>query len=66
MRKEAMAESLFDGALLELDRDALYSDIFDRYSIRPQSMQNISLYEFASNWEVDYKKAITHLKETAM
>ena len=66
MRKEAMAESVVDAARVELDKDASYSNIFERYSIRPQSMQNIALYEFASIWEDDYKKAIKHLTETAM
>ena len=57
MWKEAMAESLVDAARVVLDRDAFYANIFERYSIRPQSMQKITLYEFASNWEVDYKKS---------
>ena len=41
MRKEVMTEYVFDAAVLEIDRDAFYSKIFDRYSIRPQLMQNI-------------------------
>ena len=41
MWKDVMTESVFYAAVLELDRDAFYSKISDRSSIRPQLMQNI-------------------------
>ena len=56
MRKEAMAETPHDKAHVQIDPDAFYANIFDRYSVRPQAMENTSLYEFATKWEVDYKK----------
>ena len=49
--------------LSDTDPDAFNANLFDRYSLRPQSMENTSLYEFASKLEVDYKKHVKLLIE---
>ena len=41
---------------ITIEPDSFCPNIFDRYLQRPAELENLSLYEFGSTWEIDYRR----------
>ena len=63
LKKEALIGRI-QGDEFIVDEDIFCPNVFERYVQRPDNLEELSLYEFASHWEVDYKRSKADERES--